>query len=215
MRSLDCPYCSTHAQVTLRRAADRHRLRNDERGEMNTEPDEMVIELLGPLSVHLNRTPVLPSPAKPRQILALVALNAGRVVTVSTLAEEIWGDYPPRSAATTLQTYILQIRNLIAAAVAPGADPKQVLSTRHCGYLLGSHTSQNDVHEFGRLSRAGRVAAETGAYRAGSDLLGRALALWGGTGSRTEPGLSGGPGGGGWRGGTRSGREAPLSREAA
>ncbi|HKB31574.1 MAG TPA: AfsR/SARP family transcriptional regulator [Streptosporangiaceae bacterium] len=147
---------------------------------MNTEPDEMVIELLGPLSVHLNRTPVMPSAAKPRQILALLALNAGRVVTVSMLAEEIWGDYPPRSAATTLQTYILQIRNLIAAAVAPGADPKQVLSTRHCGYLLGSHTSQNDVHEFGRLSRAGRVAAETGDYRAASDLLGRALALWGG-----------------------------------
>ncbi len=148
---------------------------------MNTEPEEIVIELLGPLSVHLGRAPVVPSAAKPRQILALLALNAGRVVTVSTLAEEIWGDYPPRSAGTTLQTYILQLRNLIAAAAAPGRDPKQVLSTRHCGYLLASQSSQNDVHEFGRLARAGRAAAETGDFRAASELLGRALALWRGS----------------------------------
>ena len=148
---------------------------------MNTEPEEIVIELLGPLSVHLDRAPVVPSAAKPRQILALLALNAGRVVTVSTLAEEIWGDYPPRSAGTTLQTYILQLRNLIAAAAAPGRDPKQVLSTRHCGYLLASQSSQNDVHEFGRLARAGRAAAETGDFRAASELLGRALALWRGS----------------------------------
>ena len=145
---------------------------------MNTEPEEIVIELLGPLSVHVNRMPVMPSAAKPRQILALLALNAGRVVTVSTLAEEIWGDHPPRSAATTLQTYILQLRNLIAAAVPPGQDPKQVLSTRHCGYLLAADAIRNDVHEFGRLARAGRSAKETGDFRTAADLLGRALALW-------------------------------------
>lgn len=145
---------------------------------MSTERGEMSIELLGPLSVHLNGTPIMPSAAKPRQILALLALNAGRVVTVSTLAEEIWGDDPPPSAATTLQTYILQLRNRIAGAMAPGQDPKKMLSTRHCSYMLQAHISRSDVEEFGRFSRAGRAAAETGDHRLASELLGRALALW-------------------------------------
>lgn len=145
---------------------------------MNAEPEEMAIELLGPLSVQVNGVPVMPSAAKPRQILALLALNSGRIVPVSTLAEEIWGDYPPRSAATTLQTYILQLRNLIAAAAGPGQDPKDLLSTRHCGYLLGPRSCRNDMNTFKRLSRAGRAVAETGDFRSASDLLGRALALW-------------------------------------
>lgn len=145
---------------------------------MSTERDEMGIELLGPLSVHLNGAPVMPSAAKPRQILALLALNAGRVVTVSTLAEEIWGEDPPPSAATTLQTYILQLRNRIASAMAPGQDPKEVLRTRHCSYVLQSPVGRSDVEEFGRLSRAGRAAAENGDHRLASELLGRALALW-------------------------------------
>jgi DNA-binding SARP family transcriptional activator len=145
---------------------------------MSTDSDEMKIDLLGPLSVYLNRTPVMPSATKPRQILALLALNAGRVVTVSTLVEEIWGDYPPRSAATTLQTYILQLRNRITAAMAPGGDAKRVLSTRHCGYLLDGQASRIDVDEFTRLARACRAAAETGDHRMASEMLGRALALW-------------------------------------
>jgi DNA-binding SARP family transcriptional activator len=145
---------------------------------MNTEPAEMNIKLLGPFSIHLGHTPVVPSAAKPRQILALLALNAGQVVTVSTLVEELWGDYPPRSAAATLQNYILQLRSKIAAAMVHGGDPKQLLSTRHCGYVLEPHAVRTDVEEFGRLARAGRRAAETGDHLTAADLLGRALALW-------------------------------------
>ena len=142
---------------------------------MNRDPRPLRIELLGPLSLRLNETPVTASAPKQRQVLALLALNAGRVVTVSTLIEEVWGDRPPRSYATTLQTYILQLRNALAAA-NPGA--RQMLSTCHCGYLLEEDACQTDVEEFDRRVRAGRAAAEAGNHRLASEEFSRALELW-------------------------------------
>lgn len=117
---------------------------------MNRDPRPLMIGLLGPLSVRLNETPVTASAPKQRQVLALLALNAGRVVTIPTLIEELWGDCPPRSYATTLQTYILQLRNALAAANAGNPGARQMLSTRHCGYLLEEDACQTDVEEFDR-----------------------------------------------------------------
>jgi SARP family transcriptional regulator, regulator of embCAB operon len=143
---------------------------------MQTDPGRMSVQLLGPFTAWMGQRPVTPSAAKQSQILALLALNAGRVVTVATLAEELWGDAPPRSSATTLQPYVLHLRNRLAAA-GPGGT-REYLGTRHSGYLLDAGCCQTDVEEFGRLARFGRQAAEAGDQRAASDLLGRALALW-------------------------------------
>jgi DNA-binding SARP family transcriptional activator len=143
---------------------------------MQTDPGRMNVQLLGPFAAWMDQRGVTPSAAKQRQILALLALNAGRVVTVSTLIEELWGDNPPRSSATTLQTYVLHLRNRLAAA-GPGGT-REYLGTRHSGYLLDASCCQTAVEEFGRLARFGRQAAEAGDQRATSDLLGRALALW-------------------------------------
>jgi SARP family transcriptional regulator, regulator of embCAB operon len=145
---------------------------------MNDESRQMRVRLLGPLSAHLGEGDIAPSAAKQRQILALLALNGGRVVTVGTLVEELWGDYPPRSFSTTLQTYVMQLRNKLAAAAARGSRARDLLATRHGGYMLEEAACQTDVDEFGRLSLAGRAAAEKADYRAASEQLGRALALW-------------------------------------
>lgn len=145
---------------------------------MSTEPRDIRIQLLGPLVVRLNSIPVMPGAAKPRQILALLALNAGRVVRISTLAEELWGDRPPPSASTTMQTYILELRKRMAKAMEPGRDPKRVLHTRHDGYLLEAGGRETDVEEFNRFAQAGRAAAEVLDHRAAADLLRHALAVW-------------------------------------
>jgi DNA-binding SARP family transcriptional activator len=77
-----------------------------------------------------------------------------------------------------LQTYVLQLRTRLAAAAPRGQEARQLLSTRHSGYLLDAQSCRTDVEEFERLARAGRGAAEAGDARAASELLGRALALW-------------------------------------
>ncbi|MFI9183004.1 BTAD domain-containing putative transcriptional regulator [Streptomyces goshikiensis] len=140
----------------------------------------MNIELLGPLSAEMNEVSFVPNAGKPRQLLALLALNANQVLPVPTLMEEIWGEEMPRSALTTLQTYILQLRRLIGSAL--GSDPvrgaKDVLVTRHGGYLLQVPRSAVDSYEYERLAAAGQQAFDKGDDAAASAALGQALALW-------------------------------------
>jgi DNA-binding SARP family transcriptional activator len=145
---------------------------------INRDYRPLSIGLLGPLTLHFNQTSVTPSAPKQRQVLGLLALNAGRVVTVPTLVEELWGDDPPRSYATTLQTYILQLRNALATAHASNPYARQILSTRHSGYVLEEGACQTDVEVFDQLVRSGRSAFEAGDHYLASDELGRALQLW-------------------------------------
>jgi SARP family transcriptional regulator, regulator of embCAB operon len=145
---------------------------------MNNESGQIKVRLLGPLSARLDSRDITPGAAKQRQILALLALSSGRIVTVGTLVEELWGDQPPRSYTTTLQTYVLQLRNRLAAAAACGPRARELLSTRYGGYMLEEAACQTDADEFDRFSRAGRSAAEKGDHLVASEQLGRALALW-------------------------------------
>ena len=145
---------------------------------MSSVPGKLSVGLLGPLSASLGNKAVVPSAAKQRQVLALLALNAGHVVTIPTIIEELWGDHPPRSYATTLQTYVLQLRNALAAAMGGEPSVRGFLGTRHCGYLLEEGVCQTDVEEFVELARAGRMATERGDRLAASRLLGRSLQLW-------------------------------------
>lgn len=148
---------------------------------MNTEPNEISIGVLGPLTVELDHTSIVPAAAKPRQMLALLALSPGSMINVSVLRQELWAEHPPRSASTTLQTYIRQLRVCITAALVPGKDPKQVLCTHSTGYTLRAHCVSADMIEFERLAQAGRAAAEDGDHYRASVMFGRALALWRGT----------------------------------
>src|SRR5258708_12196496 len=140
-----------------------------------TDSDKISIQVLGSFSANLRQQIVTPTATKQRQILALLALRSGQVVTTSTLAEELWGSRLPRSFVVTLQTYIFQLRRRLAAALPEGRDTKHFLSTRHSHYLLPCPTH---VAEFKRLARAGREAAEAGRPRTASELLSHALTLW-------------------------------------
>lgn len=143
---------------------------------------DMEIEVLGPLDIRLDGTSIVPSAGKPRQILALLALRAGRIVTVPVLMEEIWGDRIPRSAQTTLQTYILQLRRRISAARPDVRRPaKDVLSTRFGGYQLSEPVHSSDVGTFQRLTAEGGAALERGEAGRAAEVLGRALGLWHGS----------------------------------
>ncbi|BFV59176.1 hypothetical protein KCMC57_up42800 [Kitasatospora sp. CMC57] len=140
----------------------------------------MQINLLGPFVAHEQQTSILPTAAKPRQILALLALQANQMVTVPTLMEEIWGEEPPRTATTTLQTYILQLRRRLATAFGTDqrAAAKEVLVTRHGGYLLDVQPGEVDSSEFERILGLGQAALAAGDDATASMLLGQALKLW-------------------------------------
>lgn len=152
----------------------------------------MDIKVLGALAVTENGVSITPTAPKPRQVLALLALHADRVVPVAALIEELWGVTPPRSARTTLQTYVLQLRELIAVALdqderggahGPGAPrtAKEVLVTMPGGYLLASGGGPSDVRLFERLAGTGYRAMDAGDFPGAARQLREALALWSGT----------------------------------
>jgi pentatricopeptide repeat protein len=141
------------------------------------------IRVLGTLDIRYGDVSITPSAGKPRQVLCLLALRTGSPVSTSLLMEEIWGDDLPRSAATTLQTYILQIRRLIGRAAG---DPKEILRSCYDGYMLAD-CCRLDAADFRRLSLRGAAAMDDGDVLAASRLLDEALDLWSG------PALSGVP----------------------
>lgn len=140
------------------------------------------IRLLGQLEIVHNGVSLVPSAGKPRQILALLALRGDRVVQASVLTEELWGDRIPRSAATTLQTYVLQLRNKIAAAQPAecACSPKDLLVTCFGGYLLKVGAYRSDWQEFEEKAAVGATAYEAGDHRAATAIFDQALRLWSG-----------------------------------
>jgi len=142
------------------------------------------IQVLGALGVSRGGVSITPTAPKARQVLALLALHADQVVPVAALVEELWAGRPPRSARTTLQTYVLQLRELITAALAhAGPGPlcaKDVLVTCPGGYRLAAGGGTSDVREFERLAGLGYRAMDAGDHPRAARLLREALGLFGG-----------------------------------
>ncbi|MFE9427048.1 BTAD domain-containing putative transcriptional regulator [Kitasatospora sp. NPDC006697] len=140
----------------------------------------MQIQVLGPLSADVNGVSIVPTAGKPRQILALFAFYPGRVMPVRTLMEELWGTDLPQSATTTMQTYILQLRRRLGTAMGPDAPgtAKDVLATRHGGYLLQIPPDSVDVHRYEQLVLAGQSAFEAGDDEGAAGRFRDALGMW-------------------------------------
>lgn len=137
------------------------------------------INVLGTLEATVGGASIVPTAGKARQILALLALEAGQVVPVPVLIEELWGTRPPRSAHTTLQTYILRLRRLIADGLrSDEATAKDLLVTRCGGYLLNVRRGDVDVHTYEQLAAAGARETELGDLESASSLLRSALDVW-------------------------------------
>jgi DNA-binding SARP family transcriptional activator len=121
--------------------------------------------ILGPLEVADDGEPLQLSGQKQRALLALLLLDANRVVSTDRIVDALWGEQPPRTAATSLQNFVSQLRKLL------GAD---VVVTKPPGYQLRIAPEQLDLERFTRLVEESR--AEPPDERAAK--LRRALALW-------------------------------------
>lgn len=134
-------------------------------------------KVLGPLRVMNGNHDCTPSPPKMRSVLALLVLNANRVVQMESLIDELWGNEPPRSAVTTVQTYIYHLR-LFFTAEELDADGSVSIITRPPGYMLELAPGQVDAELFERPVKQGRQLLEKGQPMAAADLLADALAMW-------------------------------------
>ncbi|CAM5652316.1 hypothetical protein GCM10010261_61470 [Streptomyces pilosus] len=136
------------------------------------------IGVLGPLDISSqdggrdeDRTPTAPMT---RRALAMLLLNANRLVSTSTLIDELWETEPPRLARKTVQTYVYQMRKALRC---PG-DPVERVRTGPGGYRIDLRPGELDLWEFEHGVARARTALDEGDPRTAATLLRQALALW-------------------------------------
>jgi predicted ATPase/DNA-binding SARP family transcriptional activator len=112
---------------------------------------------------------------KQRAILAVLAVDVGRVVPVDRLIDSVWGETPPEKVRASLQVQISQLRRAFADAGLRGA-----IETRPAGYLLVVDREAIDLHRFSHCVEQARAAAYSGDIAKGGQLARSALADFGG-----------------------------------
>ena len=132
----------------------------------------MDFRILGPLEVHVGGRPVALGGAKPRALLAILLLNANKVVSSDRLIDELWGEDPPPTAAKGLQGYVSGLRKALEAAT------REVLVTRPPGYAIELDPQQLDLTRFERLRSEAREALAGGDAQRAAATLHEALGLW-------------------------------------
>src|SRR5215218_5904948 len=129
----------------------------------------MEFRILGPVEVRDDGRVVRLGGGKQRAVLALLLLNANRVVASERMIELLWGERPPPTAATALHGHISTLRKAL------GPD---VIATRPPGYVLETAIGELDLERFEWLWAEGRDALERGDSARGAERLRAALALW-------------------------------------
>ncbi|MFJ5213093.1 BTAD domain-containing putative transcriptional regulator [Streptomyces sp. NPDC088354] len=106
-----------------------------------------------------------------RALLAMLLLEAGRIVSTERLIGGLYGDDPPTGVGNALQSQVSRLRSAIGAPVEshPG------------GYRLAVPRDEVDVHRFERLAAEGRGALAAGGTERAAGLLREALGLWRGS----------------------------------
>ncbi|MER8185977.1 tetratricopeptide repeat protein [Kitasatospora sp. NPDC094015] len=134
----------------------------------------MQLRVLGPLETR-SGDHVLPPPRRlARVFLGTVALRANTTTPADLLAEALWPDNPPRSAAANLRQYAADLRRLLAGCAPHGP----ALRSAGGAYLLTAGPDGLDALAFTALAAEGRLALGEGRAGAAAEVLTRALALW-------------------------------------
>src|SRR5712692_2501866 len=123
----------------------------------------MEFRILGPLEVLEGGRPV--EGAKQRALLAVLLLNANRIVPSERLIDALWEEWPPERPDEALEASVSRLREWL------GED---VLVAGSGGYLLQVEEDQVDLHRFEALLRDAREAALADS----AAKLREALALW-------------------------------------
>ncbi|GIJ64490.1 AfsR/SARP family transcriptional regulator [Virgisporangium aurantiacum] len=144
--------------------------RVESRGSVASQPaPRLAVRVLGELVLVVDGRPVTVTTGRLRVLLAVLAVAAGRAVSVDRLAGAIWDGDPPANIRRTVQTYVARLRGIVGTG-AIGKTPG--------GYLLRVDPTDVDTRRFEDLLT---LAARTPDPAARYELLTRALQLWRGT----------------------------------
>ena len=119
------------------------------------------IGVLGPTEVTVDeeRVPAALLAGRQRQILQILAMEAGSAVPKDRLADLLWDGTPPASYVGTLESYVCVLRRTLGLA----SGRKSLLATTAKGYVLDGDAVRVDLRDFRRLvaTSPSASAAET------------------------------------------------------
>ncbi|WP_084964675.1 ATP-binding protein [Thermoactinospora rubra] len=125
--------------------------------------------VLGPLEVWADTgEEIAVAGPRPRALLVLLLLEAGRVVGVDRLVDGQYGQAPPANAANAIQAQVSRLRRTL-----PG-----LIEHHPTGYRLAVDPGDVDAHRFERLAAEGRRLLSDGDLEKAAATLKEALALW-------------------------------------
>jgi DNA-binding SARP family transcriptional activator len=141
---------------------NRHRLSFGYLGELRSELDGGLLDL---------------GPRLQRQLLAILLVEARRVVSVDRLVDLLWGDAAPSAALASLQAYVSQLRRILEPDRPPRA-PARVIVTQDPGYALKVEPDEVDGLRFLEMVAEGRDLLDVGMAEEAAKRLDEALRLW-------------------------------------
>lgn len=134
----------------------------------------MRIGILGSTELWTDGGEVLPSGGPGRRaLLARLAVDAGRVVPVERLVNDVYDAGAPAYAANALQSQVSRIRSTLRSA-----DSGHLLEFHSAGYRLALAPDDVDALLFERLAASGQRALTDGDPHTAATVLDEALGLW-------------------------------------
>ena len=133
----------------------------------------MQFHVLGPLEVtHDGRTVAVGGP-RARAVLAMLLLDANRVVAADRLVDELWPQHGQERGAANLQVRLSELRRALRSV---GEGDRLV--TRAPGYVLRVGADELDMVKFEQLVSAGREALAASDAETAIVFLDQSLELW-------------------------------------
>ena len=129
------------------------------------------IRLLGSMEVAGDDgSPLRVQGAKLRALLAMLALECGRVVPTDRMIEDLWHDDPPAGVANALQGLISKLRRALGST--------DIVAMRPPGYVLLIDEGNVDVYRLDRCVAAARAEVARGDLEEAVARFAEAESLW-------------------------------------
>ncbi|MBB5158489.1 AfsR/SARP family transcriptional regulator [Saccharopolyspora phatthalungensis] len=136
--------------------------------------DRLEFGLLGPLRLEFNEQRIAIGGPRQRIVLAMLLLNADRVVSIDRISEAIWNGHPPATARTQVAICVAELRKTIRSF----GLRDDVLLTSSPGYMLRRAEHEIDLLSFRAKVAEARTLANRLEIRQATERYDEALALW-------------------------------------
>lgn len=138
---------------------------------------QLAFNVLGPLEVTRDGTALALGGPKQRSVLAMLVIQANRVVPTGQLIDAVWGEDAHDRAGSTLQVYVANLRKILEPD-RTSRDGYEILQTRSPGYVLDAPGDTVDLLVFERCVTDGRNALAHDDPEQAASVLRQALGLW-------------------------------------